>query len=279
MVEPDHDFLSIKEQCELLGISRSSYYYKPQNQREEWEIEIIKAILEELMKRPFYGYRKIAKALQEERDIDITRTQVRRLMKKAGLRAIYPKKNLSKPRKEHKKYPYLLKNKRISFPNQVWATDITYCKLNGSAVYIVAILDLFSRKVLSWRISNTMDVSFCIDALEEAITYYGIPAIFNSDQGSQFTSDAFTDVLKSHNIQISMDSKGRALDNIYVERLWRTLKYEEIYLKSYDSMIELRESVTRYFNFYNRERFHQSLEYRTPDEIFYSAFMTADKAA
>lgn len=279
MVEPDNDSLSIKDQCGLLGISRSSYYYKPQNANENWEIEMLKAILEELTKRPFYGYRKIAKALQEERHINITRKQVRRLMKKAGLRAIYPKKNLSKPRKEHKKYPYLLKNKRISFPNQVWATDITYCKLNGSTVYIVAILDLFSRKVLSWRVSNTMDVSFCIDALEEAIAYLGIPAIFNSDQGSQFTSDAFTDVLKAHNIQISMDGKGRALDNIYVERLWRTLKYEEIYLKSYDSMIELRESVSRYFNFYNKERFHQSLEYRTPDEIYYSAFMPLKMAS
>lgn len=279
MVEPDNESLSIKDQCGLLGISRSSYYYKPQNANEDWEIEMLKAILEELTKRPFYGYRKIAKALQEERGIDITRKQVRRLMKKAGLRALYPKMNLSKPRKEHKKYPYLLKNKSISFPNQVWATDITYCKLNGSTVYIVAILDLFSRKVLSWRVSNTMDVSFCIDALEEAIMYHGIPAIFNSDQGSQFTSDAFIDVLESHNIQISMDGKGRALDNIYVERLWRTLKYEEIYLKSYDSMIELRESVSRYFNFYNRERYHQSLEYSTPDEIFYSAFMPLKKAS
>ncbi|MBN1182296.1 MAG: IS3 family transposase [Bacteroidales bacterium] len=278
MVEPEHDSLSIKAQCGLLGISRSSYY-KPHNTNEDWEIEMLKAILEELTRSPFYGYRKITKAMQKERNIEITRKQVRRLMKKAGLRAIYPKKNLSKPRKEHKKYPYLLKNKRISFPNQVWATDITYCKLNGSTVYIVAILDLFSRKVLSWRLSNTMDVSFCIGALEEAIAFHGIPAIFNSDQGSQFTSDAFIDVLESHKIQISMDGKGRALDNIYVERLWRTLKYEEIYLKSYDSMIELRESVSRYFNFYNRERYHQSLEYSTPDEIFYSAFMPVEKAA
>lgn len=278
MVEPDHEFLSIKEQCELLGIKRANYYYKPQNAKEDWEVDMIIAIMEELTDKPFYGYRKIAVALQN-RDFDITRKQVRRLMNKAGLKAIYPKRNLSKARKDHKKYPYLLRNKRISFPNQVWATDITYLKLNGASVYLVAILDLFSRKVLSWRISNTMDVTFCIDALEEAIMLYGVPAIFNTDQGSQFTSEAFTSVLESHKIQISMDGRGRALDNIFVERLWRTLKYEEIYLKSYDSMIELHESVSRYFDFYNEERFHQSLDYNTPDEIYYTAFMTAEMAS
>lgn len=227
--------------------------------------------MEELKNRPFYGYRKITLALQEK-GYDITRKQVRRLMKKMGLRAIYPKKNLSKARKEHKKYPYLLRGKVISFPNQVWATDVTYIKLNGVYVYLVAIIDLYSRKVLSYRISNTMDVQFCIDALEEALMLYGTPAIFNSDQGSQFTSEAFTEILKDHGIQISMDGKGRALDNIYVERLWRTLKYEEIYLKSYGSMLELRDSVKRYFDFYNSERFHQSLDYGTPDEIYYAAF-------
>jgi putative transposase len=224
---------------------------------------------------PFYGYRKIAKALGD----DITEKQVRRLMKKMGLRAIYPKKNLSKANKAHKKYPYLLRGKKIHFPNQVWATDITHLKVNGKSLYLVAILDLFSRKVLSWRVSNTMDVHFCIDALEEAIMVYGVPAIFNSDQGSQFTSDAFIAVLKEYKIQISMDGKGRALDNIFVERLWRTLKYEEIYLHCYESNIELREAVTRYFNFYNKERFHQSLDYGTPDEIYYKAFMSASLAA
>ena len=278
MVELGHKDLSIVEQCNILDISRSSYYYKPQNLKEDWEVKMIMAIIEELTKRPFYGYRKIAKALQKQ-EIDITRKQVRRLMNKSGLQAIYPKRNLSKARKEHKKYPYLLRNKTISFPNQVWATDITYLKLGGKAVYLTAVLDLFSRKVLSWRISNTMDVHFCIAALEEAIMIYGVPAIFNTDQGSQYTSEAFTSVLESHKIQISMDGRGRALDNIYVERLWRTLKYEEIYLKSYESMIELQESVSRYFDFYNSERFHQSLGYGTPDEMYYSAFMTGKMAS
>ncbi|WP_425465761.1 IS3 family transposase [Oceanispirochaeta crateris] len=262
----------------MLDISRSSFYYKPTNSNEAWELDMIILIIEELGKTPFYGYRKIAVALNDK-GYKITRKQVRRLMKRMGLSAIYPKRNLSKARKEHKKYPYLLKGKRILFPNQVWATDMTYLKINNNFVYLVAVLDLYSRKVLSWRISNTMDVSFCVDALEEALMQYGIPAIFNTDQGSQFTSDAFVGVLKGHGIQISMDGKGRALDNIYVERLWRTLKYEEIYLHSYDSIIELRTAVNRYFNFYNKERFHQSLDYETPDEIYYRTFMSAGMRA
>ena len=278
MIEPDNLDLSIKKQCKLLDISRSSFYYKPTNSNEAWELEMIILIIEELGKTPFYGYRKITVAL-EGKGYRITRKQVRRLMKKMGLRAIYPKRNLSKARKEHKKYPYLLRGKRILFPNQVWATDVTYLKVNNNYVYLVAILDLYSRKVLSWRISNTMDVSFCVDALEDALMQYGIPAIFNTDQGSQFTSDAFVGVLKDHGIDISMDGKGRALDNIYVERLWRTLKYEEIYLHSYDSIIELKDAVNRYFNFYNKERFHQSLDYETPDDIYYRTFMSAGMRA
>lgn len=225
-------------------------------------------------KYPFYGYRKIAKALEK---YNMTKKIVRRIMRKMGLRAIYPGMNLSKPRKEHKKYPYLLRDKKILFPNQVWATDITYIKLNGHNVYLVAIVDLFSRKVLSWRLSNTIDVNFCIDALEEAIMIYGIPAIFNTDQGSQFTAGAFIGVLKSNNIEISMDGKGRALDNIYVERLWRSLKYEDIYLKSYENMKELKEGIRNYFKFFNTTRFHQSLDYETPDTIYYRAFSKEKK--
>lgn len=200
-------------------------------------------------------------------------------MKKMGLRAIYPKKNLSKPRKGHKIYPYLLRNKIIALPNQVWATDVTYIKVNGSFVYLAAVLDLYSRKVLSWRVSNTMDTHFCVEALEEAIELYGVPGIFNTDQGSQFTSDAFTSVLLKHGIEISMDGKGRALDNIYVERLWRTLKYEEIYLNYYEDVKELKIAVNKYFKFYNSERFHQSLDYETPNEIYDSVFKVVDIAA
>lgn len=261
--------LNITEQCKILDISRSSYYYQPKVFNSMKEITFVKAIREELLKHPFYGYRKIAKALEH---LGITEKQVRRLMRKNGLRAIYPKKNLSAPCKQHKKFPYLLKGMNIWLPNQVWATDITYINLNGKHVFLVAILDLFSRKVLSWSLSNTLDVNFCIATFQEATDLYGSPAIFNSDQGSQFTSNEFISELQSHNIRISMDGKGRALDNIYVERLWRSLKYEEIYLNSYASMAELKEAVNKYFHFYNTERFHQSLEYAVPDEIYYKAF-------
>lgn len=261
--------LSIKDQCELLGISRSSYYYKPEPAVDEEEIRILKAIKEALKLRPFYGYRKIALALK---DMRVTRKQIRLIMQKAGLRAIYPGKRLSIPVKWHEKYPYLLRDKEIWLPNQVWATDITYIKLSGGHVYLVAIIDLFSRKTLSWKLSNTLDTEFCISALEEAIMIYGKPAIFNTDQGSQFTSEAFTKTLEKHKIRISMDGKGRALDNIFIERLWRSLKYEEIYLNEYRSMENLKSALKKYFNFYNTERFHQSLEYATPDEIYNSVF-------
>lgn len=261
--------LTITSQCELLGISRSAYYYSPVQSADEKEIRILKAIIGELRLHPFYGYRKIALALK---DMSVTRKQVRLIMHKAGLRAIYPGKRLSIPVKWHEKYPYLLRDKEIWLPNQVWATDITYLKLSGGHVYLVAIIDLFSRKILSWKLSNTLDTEFCISALEEAIMIYGEPAIFNTDQGSQFTSEAFTEKLKSHKIRISMDGKGRALDNIYIERFWRSLKYEEIYLNEYRSMDDLKVALKKYFNFYNTERFHQSLEYATPDEMYNSVF-------
>lgn len=261
--------LSVKKQCELLGISRSAYYYKPVSTVDEKEIKILKSIMEVLKHYPFYGYRKIAVELK---DMGVTKKQIRLIMKKAGLRAVYPGKRLSIPSKLHEKYPYLLRDKEICFPNQVWATDITYIKLSGGHVYLVAIIDLFSRKILSWKLSNTLDTEFCISALDEAIIMYGIPAIFNTDQGSQFTSEAFTEKLKSYKIRISMDGKGRALDNIYIERLWRSLKYEEIYLNEYRSMEDLKIALKKYFNFYNTERFHQSLEYATPYEMYNSVF-------
>lgn len=261
--------LSISKQCSLLGISRSAYYYQPVPIVNKEEIEQIRAIRDELQQHPFYGYRKIAEALKH---LKVTRKQVRLLMQKSGLRAIYPKKRLSISCKQHEKYPYLLKDMHIWLPNQVWATDITYIKLRGGHVYLMAIIDLYSRKVLSWSLSNTLDTSFCVSALAEAVEQYGVPAVFNTDQGSQFTSETFTGVLKKYGIRISMDGKGRALDNIYVERLWRSLKYEEIYLNDYRTMDELKSGVKKYFNFYNKERFHQSLEYATPDEIYYSVF-------
>lgn len=261
--------LSISRQCELLNISRSAYYYQPVPAVNAEEVKLLKAIKEELILHSFYGYRKIAIALKH---MSVTRKQVRLIMAKSGLRAIYPKKRLSIACKQHEKYPYLLKDMKIWLPNQVWATDITYIRLSGGHVYLVAIIDLWSRKVISWRMSNTLDTEFCVSALLEAIDLYGVPAVFNTDQGSQFTSEAFITVLKKHGVRISMDGKGRALDNIYVERLWRTLKYEEIYLNDYRSMDELKAAVKKFFNFYNTERFHQSLEYATPDEMYYSAF-------
>lgn len=259
----------MKHQCRLLGISRSAHYYKPRVKERDPDVAVLEAILAELSEHPFYGYRKVCRGIKS---LDVTEKQVRRIMRKAGLRAIFPGKKTSVPGKGHAKYPYLLRGKAIWLPNQVWATDITYIRLKGGYVYLAAIIDLFSRKVLSWRISNTMDAEFCVSVLEEAIARWGIPAIFNTDQGSQFTSDAFISVLKAHGIQISMDGRNRALDNIFVERLWRSLKYEDIFLKGYESMDELKQGLKRYFIFYNSERFHQSLDYKTPDEIYESCF-------
>ena len=268
-MDPEHKELSVKKQCELLGISRTAYYYESRDEKEEKDLADLKLILKVLQEIPFYGYRKVSRKLHPEHQ-DMTRKRVRRLMRRFGLRAIYPKINLSKGRKEHKRYPYLLRDKAIRYPNQVWASDITYLKLPGGTVYLVVILDLYSRKILSWRLSNTMDTDFCVEALNEALEEYGEPAIFNTDQGSQFTSSRFTSILKDHHIEISMDSKGRALDNIYVERLWRSLKYEDIYIKSYTTMKELKEGIKKYFGFYNGERFHQSLDYATPNEMYKS---------
>jgi putative transposase len=252
-----------------MAISRSAYYYKPEQKDDERELAILSAILEELRERPFYGYRKVWRSIK---DLGVTLKQVRRIMKKAGLRALYAGKKTSISAKGHARYPYLLRDKAIWLPNQVWATDITYIRLKGGNVYLVAIIDLYSRKVLSWRISNTMDAEFCVSALEEAIKLWGIPAIFNTDQGSQFTSEAFIGVLESHGIRISMDGRNRALDNILVERFWRSLKYEDIYLKDYQSMGELKDGLKRYFSFYNGERFHESLDYETPDAVYQSKF-------
>jgi putative transposase len=238
------------------------------------DLPILKAILDELQQHPFYGYRKITRAMV---DLGVTEKQIRRIMKKAGLRALFPGKRTSIAAKNHKKYPYLLRGKSVWLPNQVWATDITYIRLAGGYVFLSAIIDLFSRKVLSWRVSNTMDAEFCISALEEAIVIYGVPAIFNTDQGSQFTSDAFVGVLQSHGIRISMDGKNRALDNVIVERFWRTLKYEDIYLRDYQNMGELKDGLKRYFRFYNEERFHASLNYATPDEIYNNVFKDGEQ--
>ena len=277
MIDPEDRHLSVSRQSELLGVSRSRYYYRHRRERRR-DIEE-KVLLKKLfLQFPFYGYRKMVMELRYIGHHSTVK-RVRRLMHELGLRALSPKKVTSQPTKGHQKYPYLLKNKRIRYPNQVWATDITYLKLDSGFVYLVAIMDLYSQKVLSWRVSLSMDADFCIEALQEAMQRFGVPAIFNTDQGSQFTSHGFIKTLKDAGVQISMDGKGRWRDNIYVERLWRSLKYEDIYLKSYGSVRELKQGIDRYFRFYNERRYHQSHDYQTPEEMYESFQIAKDPVA
>ena len=261
--------LSITRQCELLDLPRSTFYHVPKPVSDE-ELALMALIDRCHLKHPFYGSRRIRDWL-EDRGHRVNRKRVQRLMRTMDLVALYPKRNLSLANQAHKVYPYLLRNLAIDHPNQVWATDITYIPMARGFVYLVAIMDWHSRKVLSWRVSNTLDTSFCIEALEEAIEQHGTPEIFNTDQGSQFTSEEFTGVLKAHDICISMDGKGRWVDNVFVERLWRSVKYEEVYLKAYDSIVEARTSLDIYFTFYNTERRHQRLDRRTSDNVYYEA--------
>lgn len=254
-------------QCELIGLTRSSYYYKPRDVGSD-DLEVIRLIDEQYTRTPFYGVRRITEVLRRLGYI-INHKRVARLMRIMGLEAIYPKPRLSKARKENKKYPYLLKGISIEKPNQVWSSDITYIRLIHGFVYLIAIMDWFSRYVVSWAVSNTLDVYFCLEALEQALKK-NRPVIFNSDQGSQFTSDPFTGQLLENGIQISMDGRGRVYDNIFVERLWRTVKYEEVYLKDYSDIRDVKAGLSSYFKFYNNERIHQSLSYRTPREIYYN---------
>lgn len=263
-MEKDNPNLSIREQCVILDISRSGYYYRSAGMSDS-----DKSVLDEMdriyTKWPYYGTRRMSKEL-ERRGFKAGRRRVRRLMRILGVEALYPKKRLSIPNKEHKIYPYLIKGVKIDRVGKVWGTDITYIKMNHGFVYMVAVIDLYSRYVLSWRISTTLDSDFCVEALNEALTK-GRPEYFNTDQGSQFTGYLFTGVLKSHGIKISMDGKGRVFDNIFVERFWRTLKYEEVYLKSYESIKDCKTSIGDYINSYNNERIHQSLDYHTPCEV------------
>lgn len=254
-------------QCQLLGLSRSSFYSK-NKAVSQLEIDLMTEIDKIHLELPFYGARKIQIELCN-RGFSAGRGKVRRLMRKMGLEAIYRKPKTSIPKPGNHIFPYLLKDLQIEKANQVWATDITYLPMAKGFAYLVAIIDLYSRKVMSWRLSNTMDASFCIEALEDAIQRFGPPEIFNSDQGSQFTSDAFTSVLKAHGVKISMDGKGRWVDNVFIERLWRSVKYEEVYLKAYQTMKEARQGLFSYFSFYNQTRFHQNLDYQTPDMVYY----------
>ena len=265
------DEVSIVQQCILAGVSRATVYAQQKPRPvDESDLVLSHLIDEEYTRHPFYGSRKMVIFL-EGKGHTVNRKRVQRLMRRMGLAGMAPGANTSRAHPEHKVYPYLLRGVSVVRPNQVWSTDITYIRLVHGFAYLVAIIDWYSRRVLSWRISNNMEAVFCVDCLEEALRTYSKPVIFNSDQGSQFTSEAFTGVLKREGIAISMDGRGRAFDNIFVERLWRSVKHEDVYLKGYGSMGELMLGLAEYFAFYNGERPHQSLGHKTPDTVYRTA--------
>jgi putative transposase len=268
MIDRTHE-LSVSRQCRLLEIGRSSYYYQavPVSQA---DVDLMRVIDEIHLKYPFYGSRKVRDELKA-RGFKVGRGHVRTLMRKMGIEALYQKPRLSEPHPGNKIYPYLLRNMEITRANQVWVADICYLPMAKGFGYLVAVMDWASRRVLSWRLSNTLDPSFCTEALEEALKNYGTPEIFNTDQGSQFTSEAFTGILNAREIRISMDGKGRWMDNVFIERLWKNVKYEEVYLKGYRSIAEARRELGIYFQFYNRRRWHQGLDNRTPDEVYWTS--------
>ena len=265
MVDREHPALSTVRQCALIGISRSSVYYRPRGHSQK-DLAVMKLIDQQYLTTPFYGSRRMKVWLGRE-GYPANRKRVRRLMRTMGLQAIYRRPRTSKPGPGHKVYPYLLGGMEITRPNQVWAADITYIPMARGFHYLVAIMDWYTRYVVAWRLSNTLDADFCVETLEEALGK-GRPETFNTDQGSQFTGDGFTGLLKQHGVRISMDGKGRYTDNIFVERLWRTVKYEEVYLKAYSNGREARVGLEAYFYFYNNQRPHQALGYRTPAEVF-----------
>jgi putative transposase len=265
LIEVGDPALSVRRQCELLGLSRSSLYYEPTGETAE-NLRLMRLIDEQYTACPFYGSRRMTEWLAE-RGEEVNRKRVQRLMRIMGLEAIYPKPRLSAAGKGHKVYPYLLRGVKVERPDQVWSTDITYVPLPGGFMYLAAVLDWYSRYVIAWRLSNTLDGSFCLEMLEESLRS-GKPEVFNTDQGVQFTAEAFTGTLERAGVAVSMDGRGRALDNVFVERLWRSVKYEDIYIRGYETVPELHRGLGRYFDFYNNERLHQSLEYRTPATVY-----------
>ena len=264
-MEPSNPDISILRQCGLLGLPRSSYYYQPKGES-PLNLRLMRLLDEQYTKIPFYGSPKMTLWLRE-RGYEINHKRVERLLSLMGLKAIYPKPNTSKPHPEHKIYPYLLRGVKIDHVDQVWSADITYIRMRAGFLYLTAVIDWFSRYVLSWQLSNTLESSFCVEALEAALKIKQ-PEIFNTDQGTQFTSEDFTGILKDRDIAISMDGRGRCLDNIFVERLWRTVKYEEVYLHDYQTPAEAYLGLKKYFEFYNTERFHQALGGRKPYEVY-----------
>jgi len=267
MIEPEHPGLSITRQCSLLEISRSSWYYEGLGES-ELNLTLMRLIDAQFMETPYYGARQMARYLRRQ-GYKVNRKRAHRLMQKMGLMAIYQKPNTSKPHPEHKVYPYLLRTLDISEPNQVWCADVCYIPMRKGFLYLVAVMDWCSRKVLSWRLSNALDTEFCIAALQEALAKYGRPAIFNTDQGSQFTSLEFTHILKDADVKISMDGKGRWRDNVMIERLWRSLKYECVYLNAFETGSEARNGIGKWIRLYNEERPHSSIDDKTPHEAYW----------
>jgi len=265
LVAEDHPQLSVRRQCDLLGLCRSSWYYQPATESAE-NLELMRLIDRQYTERPFFGSRKMVIGLQGQ-GYPVNRKRVQRLMRRMGLEAVYPKPKLSLAGRGHKVYPYLLRDVTIGRVNQVWSTDITYIPLATGFMYLAAVIDWYSRYVIAWKLSNTLDGSFCLELLEEALAQ-GRPEVFNTDQGVQFTAQAFTARLEAAGVAVSMDGKGRCLDNIFVERLWRTVKYEDIYLRCYEAVPELTQGLERYFPFYNEQRPHQALGYRTPAAVY-----------
>lgn len=260
--------LPIARQCLALDISRSSAYRKPAGVSDD-DIGLMRKLDELHLRRPFKGSRRLRDDLWDSYGLQVNRKRVQRLMRLMGIRALYPGAKTTRPNPQHKVYPYLLRELEINRVNQVWCTDLTYIPMRKGFLYLVAIMDWHSRKVLSWRLSNSLDAAPCVEALEEALASYGTPEIFNSDQGCQFTSEDFTDVLKDNGIKISMDGKGRWIDNVFIERLWRSLKYEEVYLTAYDSVAQAKQGIGDWLAFYNEERRHANLSRMTPDQVYY----------
>ena len=269
MVDRTDERVSLVRQCQLVGLSRSSIYYRPKP-TDPVTLELMRLIDEQYLKTPFYGSRKMTAWLGEQGHA-VGRDRVRRLMRLLGLEAIYQKPRTSDPHPAHRIYPYLLRDLVIDRPGQVWCADVTYVPMARGFVYLVAIMDWHSRYVLSWRLSVSLHADFCVDALEVALAVHGAPEIFNTDQGSQFTGEAFTEVLREAKVDISMDGKGRFMDNIFIERLWRSIKYEEVYLKAYDTVADAKAGIGAWISFYNQERLHQALGYRTPAQVFAGA--------
>ena len=268
--------ISITRQCKLLSIQRGSIYYRPGISQKD--VELMHRIDALYTEDPARGQRRMHLALRKRFGMNVGRSKIRRLMNVMGIAAIYPKRNLSMADKQHKKYPYLLRNVAITRVNQVWSTDITYIKLNGGFVYLTAVIDWYSRFVLSWRLSASMDTQFCTEVLEEALEKHGTPEVFNTDQGSQYTSHEFTGILENRGINISMDGKGRALDNVFVERLWRTVKYEDIYLKDYGTVPACKKGLAEFFDRYNNRREHSSLDGNYPAEVYFGKITQANAA-